>query len=113
MPDTNYKSRHFFVNNKFPDWYCSVNYFFLYVKQVTGEIFVNKDCKMNFEGKVGPIGNLNDTNTILSTVKNQLDANTLPVIQCKKENCLCGLCAPKAKNLTDFKKIMEKYQSTL
>jgi pyruvate-formate lyase-activating enzyme len=111
--DTNYKSRNFFVNNKFPDWYCSVNYFFLYVKQVTGEIFVNKDCKMNFEGKVGPIGNLNDTNTILSTVKNQLDANTLPVIQCKKENCLCGLCAPKAKNLTDFKKIMEKYQSTL
>jgi hypothetical protein len=107
--DQNYRQRHFYVENKFPDWYCSVNYFFLYVKQVNGEVFVNKDCKMNFSGSVGPIGNLNNTKEILFKLKNQLDTNTLPVIQCKKYKCLCGLCAPKAKNLETYNKIMKKY----
>ena len=106
----NYKQRHFYVENKFPDWYCSVNHFFLYVKQVNGEIFVNKDCKMNFEGNVGPIGNLSNTKEIISTLKNHLDNNSLPVIQCKKYKCVCGLCAPKAKELDTYNKIMAKYQ---
>jgi pyruvate-formate lyase-activating enzyme len=108
--DQNYKQRNFYVNNKFPNWYCSVNHFFLYVKQVNGEIYVNKDCKMNFDGEVGPIGNLNNTTQILSTLKNQLDNNNLPIIQCKKYNCMCGLCSPKAKNLDTYKSIMKKYQ---
>lgn len=108
--DQNYKQRHFYVENKFPDWYCSVNHFFLYVKQVNGEVFVNKDCKMNFDGEVGPIGNLKNTKEILSTLQNQLATDSLPVIQCKKYNCFCGLCAPKAKNLETYNKIMEKYQ---
>jgi hypothetical protein len=107
--DQNYKQRHFYVENKFPDWYCSVNHFFLFVKQVNGEIFVNKDCKMNFNGAVGPIGNLNNTQEILSTLQKQLDTKSLPVIQCKKYNCSCGLCAPKAKNLETYNSIMEKY----
>jgi hypothetical protein len=108
--DQNYKQRNFYVNNKFPNWYCSVNHFFLYVKQVNGEIYVNKDCKMNFDGEVGPIGNLNNTTQILSTLTNQLDNNNLPIIQCKKYNCMCGLCSPKAKNLDTYKSIMKKYQ---
>jgi MoaA/NifB/PqqE/SkfB family radical SAM enzyme len=107
--DQNYRQRHFYVENKFPDWYCSVNHFFLYVKQVNGEIYVNKDCKMNFEGSVGPIGNLNNTDHVLNVLKNQLDTDSLPVIQCKKYNCLCGLCAPKAKDLETYKIIMKKY----
>jgi pyruvate-formate lyase-activating enzyme len=108
--DSNYKSREFFVNNKFPDWYCSVNHFFLYVKQVNGEVYVNKDCKMNFNGTVGPIGNLDNVDSILSTLTQQLNSNTLPVIQCKKHRCLCGLCAPKAKTLDVYNQIMKKYQ---
>jgi hypothetical protein len=108
--DQNYRQRHFYVENKFPDWYCSVNHFFLYVKQINGELYVNKDCKMNFNGSVGPIGNLNNTKELLSKLKKQFDTNTLPVIQCKKYNCLCGLCAPKAKNLDTYKSIMKKYQ---
>ena len=109
--DQNYKDRQYYIlDNKFPDWYCSVNEFFLFVKQVNGEVFVNKDCKMNFSGSVGPIGNLNNTDLILSTLKTQLDTNTMPIIQCKKSKCLCGLCAPKAKNLDTYKSIMKKYQ---
>lgn len=108
--DQNYKQRNFYVDNKFPDWYCSVNWFFLYVKQVNGEVYVNKDCKMNFDGKVGPIGNLADTTNIINTLSTQLATQTLPVIQCKKYKCLCGLCAPKAKSLDIYKKIINKYQ---
>ena len=104
-----YKQRQVYVENKFPDWYCSVNHFFLYVKQVNGEVFVNKDCKMNFNGQVGPIGTLADTQRILSTLRNQLDTDSLPVIQCKKSSCWCGLCAPKAKDLKTYNSIMEKY----
>jgi len=109
--DGNYKKRHFFVENKFPDWYCSVNEFFLYIKQVNGEIFVNKDCKMDFVGNVAPIGHLKDAHKLLEKTRHDLDKHTMPVIQCKKTKCLCGLCAPKAKNLDTFNSIMEKYRS--
>ena len=108
--DSSYKNREFFVTNKFPDWYCSVNHFFLFVKQVNGEVYVNKDCKMNFDGHVGPIGNLNNTDQILNTLQNYIDKDNLPVIQCKKAKCYCGLCAPKAKELETYNTIMKKYQ---
>ena len=64
---------------------------------------------MNFDGTVGPIGNLNNTDQILNTLKNYIDTDTLPVIQCKKSKCYCGVCAPKAKHLEDYKSIMKKY----
>lgn len=110
--DQDYKQRQVYVENKFPDWYCSVNHFFLFIKQVTGEIFVSKDCKMRFDGTVGPIGNfLTSANEILTNLRDQIDSKTLPIIQCKKHTCWCGLCAPKAKTLDVFKSIMTKYQA--
>lgn len=107
--DNNFKSREFFVDNHFEGWYCSVDQFFLYIKQVNGEIFVNKDCKMNYQGQVGPIGNLNDTDKLLSELQHNLNS-TAPVIQCKKHRCYCGLCAPKARSLEQFYQTMKKYQ---
>ena len=95
-----------FVSNKFSGWYCSVNHFFLYIKQVNGEVFVNKDCKMNYDGTVGPIGNLNDIESILAQARNK----DKPVIRCAKERCFCGLCAPKAENLDTYRTIMRKYE---
>ena len=77
---------------------------FLYIKQYTGEVFTNKDCKMNWDNKVGAIGNLKDTGQIL----NRLKTGT-PVIICKKNKCWCGLCAPKAAQPEVYKKIMQKY----
>ena len=105
-----YKSREFFVSNKFPDWYCSVNHFFLYIKQVNGEIYTNKDCKMNFNSEIGPIGHLDKADILLAETESALNYNTMPVIQCKKERCYCGLCAPKAQDLPTYNKIMKKYQ---
>lgn len=108
-----YKTPVGFVANKFPDWYCSVNWFFVYVKQVNGEVFVNKDCMMNFDGTVGPIGNLSESKQLLDKLKSQLEQNTLPIIQCKKHSCWCGLCAPKAKDLENYQHIMKKYHRSL
>jgi hypothetical protein len=108
--DKNYRSRVAFVDNKFPDWYCSVNHFFLYVKQVNGEIYTNKDCKMNFDRQVGPIGNLNDCESLLYQTKEWIETKTMPVIQCKKLRCMCGLCAPKARDLDTYKQIFKKYE---
>ena len=108
--DGNQRQRHFFVGNKFPDWFCSVNEFFLYIKQVNGEIYVNKDCKMNFNGEVAPIGTLSAARTLLDWTRSNLENKTMPIIQCKKSRCVCGLCAPKSKNLETFNSIMRKYR---
>jgi hypothetical protein len=104
--DQNRQAPQKFVANKFPGWYCSVNHFFLYVKQVNGEVYVNKDCKMNYDGTVGPIGNLNHIAPILAQARDP----DKPVIRCAKERCLCGLCAPKAENPDTYKTIMRKYE---
>ena len=101
-----HKSPQKFVSNKFPGWYCSVNHFFLFIKQTNGEVYVNKDCKMRFDGTVGPIGHLNNTEPILQQAR---DPNK-PTIQCAKQRCLCGLCAPKAQDLDTYKNIMRKYE---
>lgn len=103
------RQQKFFVENKFPDWYCSVNEFFVFIKQVNGEIYVNKDCKMNFDGTVGPIGNLDNTEQLLKWTEDHLNNNTMPVIQCKKPRCFCGLCAPKAATRQEFDNLIEKY----
>lgn len=108
--DQKYKERKFFVSNVFPDWYCSVNEFFLHIKQVTREVFVNKDCKMDFNGNIGPIGYLDNPQQLLDFTKDNLANRTMPIIQCKKHRCICGLCAPKAKDLETFKQITEKYK---
>ncbi len=109
--DQMYKTRVFHVDNRFTDWYCSVNEFFVYIKQVTGEIYTNKDCKMNFDNTVGPIGHLVDAKSWLQNLRYQIKNKSLPVIQCQKTRCLCGLCAPKAKDRDNFDTIMEKYHA--
>lgn len=109
--DQSYKSRDFFVANRFPDWHCSVNEFFLYIKQINGEIYTNKDCKMNFANKIGPIGYLSDSKSLLEWTKTNLENYVMPTIQCKKLQCRCGLCAPKAKHKQTFDSIMAKYRT--
>lgn len=92
------------VINKFKGWHCSVDRFFLYIRQNTGEVFTNKDCRMNFDNTVGPIGNLKNPQELLDRIKS--GTNT---VVCKKSSCWCGLCAPKAKTKTQFDQIISKY----
>lgn len=92
----------------FQDWHCSVNWFFLFVQQLTGNVYTNKDCRTSTTGRVEPLGNLNNYVEILDTLKKQLDNQTLPVIKCVKDICLCGICAPKAKSIVDFKNLIKR-----
>ena len=95
----------------FRGWSCSVNHFFLYIKQASREVFVNKDCRMRFDGSVGPIGLLDDTDAILKTLRSQMTSR-IPVITCAKKLCFCGICAPKADNKDDFKDLMSRTLTT-
>jgi MoaA/NifB/PqqE/SkfB family radical SAM enzyme len=109
----NYKKRNFFVpGNNFKGWNCSVNWFFLYIKQLTGDIYVNKDCRMKFDGTVGPIGNIKEADILLNYTKEHLANNAMPIIKCAKQTCFCGLCAPKAKTIEKFDEIFKKYISS-
>jgi pyruvate-formate lyase-activating enzyme len=108
--DGDFTNRHGFVRNVFTSWSCSVNWFFLFVKQVTGHIYTNRDCSMNFEGTVGPIGHLDHADLLLETLEKQLSTNTVPIITCAKKICHCGLCAPKAQTKDQFVEMFKKYQ---
>jgi len=93
----------------FEGWSCSVNHYFLFVKQNDGRIFVNKDCRMNFNGKVEPIGTLQNSGVLLAETKQRLSAKEMPLMTCAKTRCLCGICAPKASTLEHTKQIMSKH----
>jgi hypothetical protein len=92
----------------FRDWYCSVNWFFLFVRQLDGEVFTNKDCKTSTTGRVEPLGNLNNYQSILKQLEIQLDSTEPPIIKCVKDICMCGFCAPKAQNLEEYKKLLSR-----
>ena len=99
----------FIPQTNFKDWYCSVNHFFVFVKQNDGRIFSNKDCRMNFNGKVEPIGNLNNVETLLAETRDRLSGSEIPLMKCAKTRCVCGICAPKAMALDTAKQIMKKH----
>ena len=90
----------------FEGWSCSVNWFFLYVQQVNGKVYTNRDCRMSTNNKVEPLGTLENSNEIIRTLVQQLETKTMPVIQCAKQRCLCGFCAPKAEKLEDFRSLI-------
>jgi len=92
----------------FKGWHCSVNWFFLFVQQLTGNVYTNKDCRTSLNSKVEPLGNIKNTDQMIDQLRNYLDNNNMPVIQCVKSTCMCGYCAPKAENITDFKDLITR-----
>jgi pyruvate-formate lyase-activating enzyme len=97
------------TGNNFKGWNCSVNQFFLYIRQTTGEVYTNKDCRMNLDSKVDVLGYLKNSNSILSDLKHKIETDTLPTIVCKKSSCWCGLCAPKAATKELYTNVMQSY----
>jgi hypothetical protein len=103
------KSRVSFVPQQgFRGWSCSVNWFFLFVQQLTGNVYTNKDCRMSTTGHVEPLGSSKNYKQIIDTLKNQFETNSMPIIECKKETCMCGFCAPKAKDKADFMELIKR-----
>ena len=106
-----YDSKIYFIpGNNFQGWSCSVDKFFIFVKQITKELFFNKDCRMKYDGTVGPFGTLDNAEQILKDLEVNIANNTMPTIVCAKKKCFCGLCAPKAETAEEYNDIMKKYQ---
>jgi sulfatase maturation enzyme AslB (radical SAM superfamily) len=97
------------VDNTFKGWTCGVNNFFVYVKQQTKEIFTNKDCQVNFNGEVGPIGYVSTYKDLIKEVETKLNKPEQFSIQCVKKRCLCGLCTPKAQDKETYNAIISNY----
>lgn len=90
------------VDTNFKDWFCSVNKYFLHIDQHTGNVYHHQTCKAKFEfGERGPIGNLNNTTSILEYAKSNLEKT----IVCPNQRCGCGMCVPKAKTLEEYKSL--------
>ena len=92
----------FIPRQNFKDWYCSVNWFFLFVRQLDKKVFTNKDCQTSTTGLVEPLGTLDDRQKIINNLKYQFENNSMPIIQCKKTICKCGICSPKAESKQSF-----------
>lgn len=98
----------FISRQGFKDWYCSVNWFFLFVQQLTGKVYTNKDCRTSLNSIVEPLGNMENPAQMIDHLKHHLRNKTLPVIKCVKSICVCGYCAPKAENIKDFRDLITR-----
>ena len=91
------------VNNWFKDWYCTVNWYFLHIDQKSGDVFHHQTCQATHTGR-GPIGNLRNSASILNQVQSMLSKPVKPIV-CPNQRCGCGMCVPKAKELSEFKEL--------
>lgn len=104
------KNPEFFISdNNFKDWYCGVNWMFVYVRQFNKAIYANKDCRVNFDSSFDPIGHMDNYEELVTWTRDHLEKGTLPVVKCIKNSCWCGLCAPKAKDLETYRQVMHKH----
>ena len=92
----------------FRGWSCSVNWFFLFVRQLDGAVYTNKDCETSTTGRVEPLGYISQSDSIINTLRTQLETQTMPIIQCVKDLCRCGFCAPKAESKEDFMELISR-----
>lgn len=92
----------------FRGWSCSVNWFFLFVRQLDGAVYTNKDCETSTTGRVEPLGYIAQSDNIITTLRTQLETQTMPIIQCIKDICRCGFCAPKADSKEDFMELISR-----
>jgi len=106
----NYKENLLYINKQgFKDWYCSVNWYFLFLRQYNGKVYSStKDCLTNVTtNRVEPLGNINNYQVMLDTLKTQLETNSMPVIKCVKDICVCGYCAPKADTQEEINELLK------
>jgi len=97
---------------RFQNWQCSVNWFFLHIEQQTDQIFHHQTCQARFDGTRGAIGSITDSDKIITWLKDKLETKTMPIIQCPlgpNKLCGCGLCTPKSTNLQKLKNILPRH----
>lgn len=97
---------------RFQNWQCSVNWFFLHIEQQTDQIFHHQTCQARFDGTRGAIGSITESDKIITWLKDKLETKTMPIIQCPlgpNKLCGCGLCSPKSTELEQLKNILPRH----
>ena len=90
------------VNTEFHGWNCMVDWFFLHIDQELKQVFHHQTCQAT-HNKRGPIGTLDDTESMLVDLEQRMNSPAINPIVCPNQRCGCGMCIPKAKNMDDFK----------
>lgn len=93
------------VNTEFKNWYCMVDWYFLYIDQETGNIYHHQTCKATHDGAPGSIGTIDQSDKLITELEGRLE-NPQPII-CPNQRCGCGMCIPKAEKIEDFNIIKE------
>ncbi len=103
-------NRTFYVtDSNYQGWSCSVNWFFLFIRQYQEGIYHHKTCRATFGGRRDKLGFLDDAEEILERLKSQLESGSMPTITCPNTYCGCGFCAPKAADHDTLVEIMQKH----
>lgn len=84
------------VDNNFKDWFCSVNHYFMHIDQHEKLVYHHQTCQALHGKKKGPIGSLDDVDSILEYASSAVDSD--PIV-CPNDRCGCGMCVPKAKQI--------------
>lgn len=95
-----------FINTNFENWYCSVDWFFLYIDQDMDEVYHHQTCKALYDKTRGAVGRLSESQRLVDELKLRLSQPEIKPIICPNPRCGCGMCVPKARDEQDFKTIM-------
>ena len=90
------------VDNRFKDWSCMVDWYFLHIDQETELVYHHQTCRAKHGKQIGAIGHLNDTKEMLAIASDRLNGVEIEPIICPNNVCGCGMCVPKAENKEDF-----------
>ena len=102
----------FLEYQKFSQWSCSVNWFFLHIEQQTDKIFHHQTCQATFDNTRGPIGTISESDKILEWTRDKLETKSMPVITCPlgpNKLCGCGLCTPKSTDPQVLKAMLPRH----
>lgn len=99
-------------HTRFQTWNCLVNFYFLYLDQEMDQVWHHQTCKATWDpnrdffrnpyeqGKdiQAPIGKISQYQRILEEFDQRTSSGYIPMIQCPRTSCGCGVCVPKAKD---------------
>jgi len=111
----------------FKKWYCLINFYFLYIDQELDQVWHHQTCKANWDPKrpsyrkpdddqhdvQSPIGKITEYQKILENFDNMVSGGNLPMIQCPRRSCGCGVCVPKAKDASVADMLFKKHIKNL
>ena len=114
-------------HTKFQTWNCLINFYFLYLDQELDQVWHHQTCKSTWDpnrpffrdplesGKdiQAPIGKISEYETILANFDQRVLGGYIPMIQCPRTSCGCGVCVPKAKDSAIATKLFNKHIKNL